>query len=145
MIDPDVAASLREWLRAGEPLELVVATGSMAPAIRPGDRVRVVETGSSRLRPGQVLLLDMAGAYVIHRLIWRERRLWTRGDAAPHFDAPLRPDAAIGRVIAVARPDEWEELPATPPSIPLLVDLLRVMLSHYRRAVVRRLRDSLRR
>ncbi len=136
MIDPAIAAALRGWLRTGEPLELVVATGSMAPVIRPGDQIRVVGVTLRDLHRGDILLLDTGGVFIAHRLLWRDRRLWTRGDASNRFDPAIRPEAVVGKVVSIGREDGWENVP-TRYHMPLrlIATLGHTMLLYYIRGV----------
>ncbi len=85
------------------PIEVVVTTGSMAPAIAAGARVEVA--GQRRYRRGDVVVFaNSAGDLVVHRLLGRRRvrgsvHLVTRGDAAPRADGLVPPERVVGRVV----------------------------------------------
>lgn len=81
---------------------------SMAPALRPGDRVEVVGVEPSDLCVGDLVVLDTGpNGWVIHRFFgWRADQPptpRTKGDASPRFD-PIWPGARLlGRVRAFER------------------------------------------
>lgn len=95
----------------------VVMSGSMEPALRPGDVVASRPVPAQQVRPGQVLLVDdpdHAGRLRLHRLakIHRNGTLTLRGDANPADDStPVRRNAVHGvgalRVPFVGAPAYW--------------------------------------
>jgi hypothetical protein len=79
----------------------------MRPLIRPGDRMWVAGGRGPYLR-GQVLVFRHAVGTVAHRLVGygeggQGRYYLTKGDRALRLDPPLRPEAVLGRVVAIER------------------------------------------
>lgn len=93
----------------------VVMSGSMAPAIRPGDLVLSEPVDSSALRPGQVALFEAEdGRVLVHRVraVAQDGTLTTRGDANGSDDpAPVDADHVLGlarlRVPWIGLPVVW--------------------------------------
>lgn len=79
----------------------VVRSGSMAPALRPGDLVFYQPGGAAR--PGRIILADdpnRPGQLLSHRVVdvRPDGSLITRGDANPSPDgSPVAPDAVHGQ------------------------------------------------
>lgn len=69
---------------------------SMEPTIRAGDALLITAPPSS-LRPGQVVLLDIDGRLVIHRVVasHSDGSLTTKGDANRDVDRWDRADASV--------------------------------------------------
>jgi hypothetical protein len=83
--------------------------GSMAPIIRPGDRL-LVAIGARPERLGQVVVVQRPNVTVAHRIVGRRRKdpaaPWTtKGDAECLADAAFAADDVIGVVLSIARPD----------------------------------------
>ncbi|MCB0112580.1 MAG: S24/S26 family peptidase [Caldilineaceae bacterium] len=79
----------------------------MWPFLRDGDRV-LVQCGRDNLRSGDVLVFQVNGRLVIHRLIdirqtLTARRFVTCGDNVRRADAPVHVNQIVGPVIAVER------------------------------------------
>lgn len=94
-----ICALVTQRLGAG-----VVGSGSMAPALLPGDVVVYDRTESAR--PGEVLVFDRSGiaGRVVHRVVDRDERgsYLTRGDANPVPDRDrVEPGAALGKAVVV--------------------------------------------
>ncbi|MFC6705687.1 signal peptidase I [Flexivirga alba] len=97
----------------------VVMSGSMEPALRPGDVVASRPVSVQQVRPGQVLLVDdpdHAGRLRLHRLVRinPDGTLTLRGDANPAADStPVRRSAVRGvgslRVPLVGSPAYWAQ------------------------------------
>jgi phage repressor protein C with HTH and peptisase S24 domain len=86
-------------LREGRPVELVAQGTSMRPLFPPGATVRVWPARAEDVRVGDVVLVDVDGSLVAHRLIQaRDGRIVTRGDSMPDADTPLPATAIVGRV-----------------------------------------------
>jgi signal peptidase len=95
----------------------VVMSGSMMPAITPGDVVVAKPVQASELRPGQVILfVDPAAKQttLVHRVVSRNTNgsLVTKGDANEVADSTPVPTSAIqGRMLArvpfVGLPRYW--------------------------------------
>ena len=73
----------------------------MAPALRDGDRLRVVPGGGAI---GEIVVARRGGVLVAHRLVRVERALAiTRGDGCRTDDPPVPVSALVGRVVEVER------------------------------------------
>lgn len=106
LLEPMHLAALRD-IAMETPLEVVVSGVCMAPLIAEGVRLRVQPRRV--YWPGDVVVVQVAGAFRVHRLIgWVPgRRGWllvTQSDAVARHpegghDAPLRPEAVLGRVV----------------------------------------------
>ncbi|SDQ11713.1 LamG-like jellyroll fold domain-containing protein [Quadrisphaera sp. DSM 44207] len=88
----------------------VVLSGSMRPAVEPGDVVVSAPVGpgqvrAGRVRAGQVVVVDdpvRPGGSLVHRVaeVRPDGRLVTRGDANEHPDStPVEPTAVHGRAV----------------------------------------------
>jgi len=91
-----------------------VASWSMYPTLRKGDRVTVEPVSATSLQVGEVILYHNCGKLICHRVVAVDTaepgtRIITKGDAAVGCDAPLLPDQVLGRVVGVRR--SWH-LPA---------------------------------
>ena len=86
----------------------VVMSGSMAPALSPGDVAVVRPVDVDALTPGQVLLVDdpdLPGQLRLHRLVAVEAGgLQLRGDANPTADGTLVDPAAVHGVVTLGLP-----------------------------------------
>jgi signal peptidase I len=86
----------------------VVLSGSMRPALAPGDVAVVRPVPTADLQPGQVLLVDdpdLPGRLRLHRLVEVEAGgLRLRGDANPTADSSLVDPSAVHGVGAVRLP-----------------------------------------
>lgn len=98
----------------------VVMSGSMAPAVQPGDMIIAAPlhaADASRLAKGTVLLVadpTHPGSLLLHRLVgWDARgRIITKGDASKSADSThLRPEALVGqarlRIPKIGLPVLW--------------------------------------
>ncbi|MCU1280195.1 MAG: Peptidase conserved region, partial [bacterium] len=93
---PTLAA---EFLRDGHVVELPLGGYSMRPLFFPGDVLRVHPARAADLRAGDVVIVDLGGSLLCHRLVYvAGGRVVTRGDDAQHCDPPLPAAAVIGRV-----------------------------------------------
>ena len=86
----------------------VVMSGSMAPALVPGDVAVVRPVDADALEPGQVLLVDdpdLPGQLRLHRLVdVQAGGLQLRGDANPAADGSLVDSAAVHGVVTLGLP-----------------------------------------
>lgn len=101
---------LREALARGEPVSLVVASDSMRPLLRRGDRVIIAPVVAADLERGDLVTLhdgSPSGSLLTHRYYGQIASvpplLVTRGDRVLRFDAPASPERLIGRVLARQR------------------------------------------
>lgn len=105
--DPDLQAAAaemaREALRRGRRFTFTALGASMRPYLYPGDRVTVAPC-AGRLRPGDVILLDVGDLGLVHRIICAlPGRVCVKGDALPYIDGWFPPARILGRVIHVER------------------------------------------
>lgn len=85
---------------------LSVQTGSMAPALRPGDAVAVRQVETADLKPGDVISFRSPadpGVVITHRIVRVGSAdgiitIITKGDSNASADQPLKPSLVIGRV-----------------------------------------------
>jgi hypothetical protein len=93
-----------------------ITSASMEPAIRVGDQVEVRRLGPGSPSVGDIVLFrDARLGMVVHRVLWRwgplgrPARVYTKGDAVPRRDPPLRGEDIMGRVERILR--RGEEVP----------------------------------
>ncbi len=104
-----VEAAVRGGLAAGQDLLPLVASQSMSPLIRSGDRVRVGHAEPGALRPGDIVLVAAAdGSLVTHRYVGSacaagSTFLHTKGDRSLVLDPPWPAAGLVGRVEAILR------------------------------------------
>ena len=85
------------------------AGASMAPLLCPDDALRLVPLDRARARRGMVVGVVADGRLVVHRLVRvAHDRLVARGDALAWSDAPVAPQALVGRVAGLRTPDGLE-------------------------------------
>lgn len=77
----------------------------MAPALHPGDRLRVMPLdGNERVSPGEIVLARRGALLVAHRLVACDgKTAITRGDGNDADDPELPSSALCGRVVEVER------------------------------------------
>jgi putative nucleotidyltransferase-like protein/peptidase S24-like protein len=82
---------------------LTLKGGSMAPAVRDGDRLLVAPLDSHEPpREGEIVIAKRAGRFVAHRLVATGREaVVTRGDACARDDPPLPREHILARVVAI--------------------------------------------
>ncbi|HXG16903.1 MAG TPA: S24/S26 family peptidase [Calidithermus sp.] len=93
---PDVLARLGEaWVRE--------ASTSMAPFLRPGDRL-LLRPAAGPLRRGAVVAYPQRGRVLVHRVVGTDGRgILVKGDGAEAAER-VRAADVLGRVVAVRRP-----------------------------------------
>ena len=97
-------AGMRYARESGAPLRVRVTSGSMKPLLRIGDSILVQPCSAQAVRPGDVLTVQRGASWVTHRLVEITPQGWVlMGDSSPWADAPLPPEALIGRVQGVWR------------------------------------------
>ena len=110
MVQTDIArmdaARLLELARGvvaqGGEMWIVVTGHSMQPMIRPGDRVLLGPEES--IRPGLVVLADVGGRPIMHRVVRVSGDIVTlRGDASLQNDRPIKKTDIVGSVRALSR------------------------------------------
>lgn len=78
--------------------QLVVVSGSMQPAIYPGDLLVIREQAG--YQPGDIVTFIDGQSLVTHRLLgMKDGRLLTRGDANNTDDTPVSPEKVLGRMV----------------------------------------------
>ena len=83
---------------------LTISSGSMVPAVAPGDRVCVRAIAPSALSPGDIIAVRRGGLFVVHRLARVEHgMLVTKGDRNARADPPIPVDLVVGKVCRIAR------------------------------------------
>jgi hypothetical protein len=95
-------------LHKGKRVVVTVASGSMEPALREGDRIVVEGAAPSDLRWGDIVVFEspLAGL-VVHRLMWQvppfgePRAVFTKGDALKYCDRPFSVQGILGRVVEI--------------------------------------------
>ncbi len=117
-LDTDLLQEM--WFEAFEKTgtaTMLVVGNSMRPSILKGDRV-VVSTLSEEdsVRAGDVVLLRLENALVVHRILWRagrkdERRYRQKGDAAL-ISSVVGADAILGKVVGVRQDGGMRRLDA---------------------------------
>ncbi|MCC7210604.1 MAG: signal peptidase I [Candidatus Brocadia sp.] len=107
-MEAPVMEAVFDLLRKTKGQRYVSITGrSMLPIIREGDQA-LVSLGCAGIRRGDVIVFRHEGVLIAHRVLRIGRmdpgyRLVTKGDNVPYFDAPLRDNQVVGRVLAVKR------------------------------------------
>ena len=126
-------ALLREVLREFGAVRFRVRGDCMRPGLAEGDEVLVVTAARRAPRFGDVVLLDWREGLRLHRLLWSgSGGPRTKGDRAPGFDARHLPEAALGTVAGVFRP---EGLVAVRSRARAMASLLSGLVTRARRAL----------
>lgn len=111
--DQQAARAIRDRLRGGQPTWVRLWGRSMMPAVTPGTRVLFEPTGASRLRRGDVLLVERADRLFAHRLVARQGgALRLAGDHALEGDPPVAVDAVLGRAVSLTLGPVSPQVPA---------------------------------
>jgi signal peptidase I len=111
-----IALSLKEEAFAAGGYEYYQLFGrSMAPVLMEKDKLFVKSVPIASLRFGDVIVYEIGGKVVVHRLIKKKQksdgtwRLWTKGDNVSVLDKPVKEDVVIGRVDRILRDNqEWD-------------------------------------
>jgi hypothetical protein len=99
-------------VQEGGELWISVTGSSMQPTLRPGDRVLLGPP--EPIRPGLVVLADMGGKPILHRVVLLSGEIVVlRGDASHTDDTPIRPGDVLASVRLVARGAVVLGLPGT--------------------------------
>ena len=106
----EVASLVQQRLAQGSEMRFQIASGSMEPLLRSGDRVTVIGTPLSELRRGDLVCSMRKNDPVVHRLLrWSgagdRARLITRGDSSSRPDEPWAAGDLLGRVVSAQRED----------------------------------------
>jgi hypothetical protein len=94
---------LVECLREFPEVRLTVTGDCMAPAMRAGDIVTLVDVARRRPRLGDVVLAAVADGFRLHRLVWAPARgRWRiKADRAPTWDAALHGEDILATAVDV--------------------------------------------
>lgn len=100
-----IASLYIEALRAGETLWFQVVSGSMAPTLNIGDRVRIEPAAARDIHIGEIAAFETDQGLVIHRIVRKEQkdmgvRLLEMGDVDLHANW-VEEQAIVGRVVLV--------------------------------------------
>jgi len=80
--------------------QLVVASSSMLPVLKPGDRITVEAVDPDQIIPGMVIVYKKEGKKIVHRVISiRDEILITAGDNLRKYDEPVHVSKVMGKVI----------------------------------------------
>ncbi len=106
-----IASLYIQALRKGETLWFQVVSGSMAPTLNIGDRVRIDPVKAKDINNGDIAAFETDQGLVIHRIVQQEKRgtsirLLEMGDVLLHASW-VEEQAIVGRVSAVHR-DTWK-------------------------------------
>lgn len=101
---------LNTFLQTGRPVCFTVTTTSMMPLIKPGDQVIVEAVSQDQWRLGDIALIRLGDAWLVHRLIDRQikvdKEFWlTKGDNVPSADRLWSNDELHGIMILVQKTD----------------------------------------
>jgi hypothetical protein len=100
----NITETIQHALHNGQRVVFHVTTGSMCPALQPGDTVEVVSACRNDFRCGDMVLVSTPEEFRIHRLLgWRKGMAWTCGDAARRFDQPVPAQRVVGRAEWIVR------------------------------------------
>ena len=111
MPEPDSKTAselLRRSLREGKQPYVTVASNSMLPLLRRGDRIRLGDVVVDKLKRGDIIAYGAPAELTVHRF-WgiigqdADASLLTKGDRHLHFDPPIPAAAIIGKVTARQR------------------------------------------
>lgn len=95
-----------EVLRSNEKLRLRVHGWSMLPTVMPGDTLVVESVTGDNIAEGEIVLFQRERRFFIHRVVQRsedKRELFTRGDAMPQADPPVKGHELLGKVLYIER------------------------------------------
>jgi len=82
---------------------------SMHPTIRHGELITVEPVSPSELKRGDIILYRLRGNFIAHRLVKIQKRnggglvFLLRGDASINYDAPVKPEQILGKVVCLER------------------------------------------
>jgi signal peptidase I len=91
----------------GSENEKVVASSSMEPALKPGDKITIEPVNPDDIVPGMVIVYRKNGRMIVHRVIKKnENNLVTAGDNLRKYDKPVHISQVLGKVkgLSVLKP-----------------------------------------
>lgn len=114
--DPGVAGELlRQSLREGKQPHVTVASNSMLPLLRSGDRIQLAGVKVQELRRGDIIVIESPDDLIVHRY-WSSQQeagelfLMTRGDHLLLFDPRYSAKDLVARVTKRQRQDRQLDL-----------------------------------
>jgi hypothetical protein len=102
-----------QLLNEGKTVQVPVYGMSMFPILLPRDKVQIQKCSLEALKIGQVLVFDINGQWIAHRLTGKDAArglLFTKGDGLPYTDAPVTIETTKGvitKVIKSRSPLAW--------------------------------------
>ena len=85
-------------------IRLKAMGNSMWPFIKNGDRVIIERSGFNLVHPGDVVLVDVKGNILCHRIFSKtDDWITTKADALVYLDPPTGKQDLIGRTVAIER------------------------------------------
>ena len=95
----------------GKCVRIPVAGNSMKPFLQPGDQVLLKPVEKGDLRLGMILLVDMRGAMILHRLVkFDQECIWLAGDANMVQHEELQHGCVLGQAVRLFRGDKVVKL-----------------------------------
>jgi signal peptidase I len=93
---------LRDYLISGDVLNFAVISNSMAPLIREGDTIQVINNKTGSLKVGDVVVFIRNNELITHRLIKiKNEYYYTKGDQIITIDPPVKKKDFLGLVVSV--------------------------------------------
>lgn len=104
----DSTALAAEVLKLGHRVRIPTVGTSMHPFIRYGQVIHIQSATMSGLAVGDIVVYVSGRRMVAHRVLKKGRDeegpfLLTKGDSFSAFDAPVRPEQVLGKVVAVEK------------------------------------------
>ena len=128
-------SSARTFLDEGREVVVRAKGNSMLPYIR-SERDSVVLKKSDDLEVGDIVLVQMPGRYVMHRIIRREGDNFTMmGDGNSRGTESFRREDVLGKVIWIVREDGRRVAPGKGRFWYVLLPIRRYILAIYRRII----------
>jgi signal peptidase len=99
----------RQLLSLGLGVRFRAPGTSMHPTIRHGELITVEPVSPSELKRGDIILYRLKGNFIAHRLVKIQKKngggliFLLRGDASINYDAPVKPEQILGKVVCLER------------------------------------------
>ena len=106
-----VIGQCKSNLREGKSLKIRVLSGSMAPAIMPGDLIKVVSCDPKNLAPEDLVLAIAGDELMPRRILSKDKMAGSqqtyvfilKGDALREADPPVSDKMILGRIVEFER------------------------------------------
>lgn len=96
---------IEQTLKKEGRIQLSAIGFSMLPLIHPGQRIEVVSSPVSEIKPGDIVLVKKNNSFILHRVHAVPRNgstlFITKGDNTDRYDEPVSPESITGKVISV--------------------------------------------